>query len=647
MAKKQRKAARRENRESGPATRPPRNGPAQAPLPPGRYGLRGQATPYLLAILSALVLTLAFPPVEIAWLAYVALVPLMVMALRTPRPRTVFLAAWAGGTVFFAVNVWWIWPITAAGCIALIPYMGLYWALFAWGVRRFEDLIRLPLTLLAPVVWVPLEYLRGWMLTGMPWVYVGHSQYANTVLIQTADALGAYGPSFLVVMSAGLLADLILHPLIIRKTVSAPPPPAEFDADPAIRPTVEVRRVSRVLVAMMLLVATAWVGTVAYGYWRLGQAAPKPGPVVAGIQTVVPQDIKLAVKSEQMQTSEDIRKEIQRIIDLEHKMLGDQIDLTHQALAEADKEGLKVDLVVWPETMVPGIIGRAFLEHNPKVIEDYPDLQKLQARSRGYWTTIRDEARTVGAPILFGGHVADLKVQPDGLMTFTNQENTAFLIGPDTPPFAAEHTYAKAHLVPFGEYVPFKESWPWLHETLRGFTPYKYDYSLKPGAHDQKPFLLKFDGREARFQVAICYEDAMAYRVREMVRSDDPMRPKAVDFLVNISNDGWFAGSVELDQHLTLSAFRAVENRVPIVRSVNTGISALVDSSGRIEKVVEKNGSRRNVTGFITGRMAFDDRVAPYTRVGDLFAGGVIVALHGVIAACILRRLLRRKESSR
>jgi apolipoprotein N-acyltransferase len=225
--------------------------------------------------------------------------------------------------------------------------------------------------------------------------------------------------------------------------------------------------------------------------------------------------------------------------------------------------------------------------------------------------------------------------------------NTAFLVLPGSKEYAPAHAYSKVHLVPFGEYVPFKQSWPWLYGLLHGLSPYEHDYNLTPGAADQEPFVLRYgDGREARFQVPICYEDATADRVREMVRSGDPARPKAVDFLVNISNDGWFNGSVELDQHLNLCVFRAVENRVPIVRSVNTGISAIIDSEGRIQAVVERDGRRRNVTGEIVGRLALDDRAAPYTRIGDALALGCLAAAALLLAAALLVDLRNRRAAA-
>ncbi|MBE3096507.1 MAG: apolipoprotein N-acyltransferase [Planctomycetes bacterium] len=654
---RERRKEKRVGRQGGNAARGP-YGPHQAsraaggaPGPRLRRSLSALLRPYLLAILAAMLLTLAFPPMEISWLACVAPAPLLVMALRTRRPRTVFLAGWLGGLVFFILNMHWIWPITAAGCIALIPYLALYWAVFAWALRRIRAVLPVPLTVLAPVLWVPLEYLRAWLLTGLPWVFLGHTQYENIALIQISDALGAYGLSFLVMMAAGLVTDLLTVPLVVRR--AAPPgrdreaagaPEAQQGSSqpedaggltPAAR-----SHFSRVLAAMILLTVAAWAGTVAYGLWRLGQPTKRPGPVVATVQTCVPQEVKLEARLRQIQ-------------ELEQRMLQEQVDLTAAALAEARRKDLQVDLVCWPETMVPGIQNQEFLEADLAARLQDRDVAETfsfaQERSRRYWQKIRDTAAGAGCPILFGAHAVHIegayRLPGGGYMTRGPRYNSAFLVAPGSKHFAAEHAYAKAHLVPFGEYVPFKQSWPWLHALLGGFTPYDYDYSLTPGAHDPAPFVLKYGGAEARFQVPICYEDAMPYRVREMVRSDDPARAKAVDFLVNISNDGWFNGSVELDQHLNLCVFRAVENRVPIVRSVNTGISAIIDPEGRIETVVEKGGNRRYISGQTVGRLTLDDRAAPYTRIGDAFAMACAAAAGALAATALGRTVFRRKEA--
>ena len=272
----------------------------------------------------------------------------------------------------------------------------------------------------------------------------------------------------------------------------------------------------------------------------------------------------------------------------------------------------------------------------------------LQRRSQVYWKDIRATAREVKAPILFGGTTVMFEgaygLPNGGVMPLGRRFNTAFLVGPETKDYSTEGTYSKSHLVPFGEYMPFKDSFPPLYKLLQQFSPYPFDYSLTPGGHDQPPLAVRYDGGEARFQVPICYEDAMAYRIREIVRPREPGGRKAVDFLVNISNDGWFNGSIELDQHLNLCVFRAVENRVPIVRSVNTGISAIISPVGQIEAVVQdKGGNRRWLTGEICGRLTLDDRVAPYTLMGDVLALSCVAAsiILGAITVFISLRARR------
>ena len=620
-------------------------GKAGAARPPGDWGgpLRALARLFGPPVASALLLTLAFPPAEVSWLAYVALVPLLVTAARAHTTGDAFWAAMVGGAVFFGVNLYWVQPITTAGYAALVPYMALYWGTLAWLLRR-PVLARVPLAIRAPVIWVALEYFRGWCISGMPWIFVGHTQYENLVLIQTADVVGAYGPGFLCLMTSGLVADFLVRPLM--RPAAAPSPAAGASPAPAgPAPWVARPRFSRTLLAMAGVTAAAWAFTIGYGVWRLGQATLRPGPVVASVQTCVPQEVKLKARLEQIEQ-------------LEEQLMREQLDLTDASVADARQAGLKVDLVAWPETMVPGIMNRAFLEDDLDARlkdEGMREVFKyLQRRSRAYWSRVQQKSRDVGAPILFGAHAVEIesgyRLPGGGYLTRGPRYNTAFLLSPESKPYAADHSYAKAHLVPFGEYVPFKESWPWLHDLLRGFTPYNYDYSLTPGAHDQAPFVLKYGDEEARFQVAICYEDAMAYRVREMAAHADPR----LDFVVNISNDGWFVrgwfaenGSYELDQHLNLCVFRAVENRVAIVRSVNTGISALISPTGRIEQVVtDASGGRRNIPGRIVGRLTLDARRAPYTEVGDLFARVCLIATLSLVLPTALSLLRRRKESA-
>jgi apolipoprotein N-acyltransferase len=152
--------------------------------------------------------------------------------------------------------------------------------------------------------------------------------------------------------------------------------------------------------------------------------------------------------------------------------------------------------------------------------------------------------------------------------------------------------YDKMHLVPFGEYVPLYDVLP----IMKYFAPYEYDYSVQPGTR-QTHFSL---GRYS-FGAAICYEDTDPFLARRLVTPDASERP--VDFIVNSSNDGWFKGSSEHEEHLAIARFRAVESRRPVIRAVNLGVSAVIDSNGSVlppDTVAESNEPGKAPQGLET-----------------------------------------------
>jgi apolipoprotein N-acyltransferase len=223
--------------------------------------------------------------------------------------------------------------------------------------------------------------------------------------------------------------------------------------------------------------------------------------------------------------------------------------------------------------------------------------------------------------------------------------------------------YDKVHLVPFSEYVPFRHEWPWLHQTLRSFVP-DVMTQLEPGA-DFRIFRLTRDGKSWGVAAPICFEGTFDRVCRKMVVQNGK---KVADILANLSNDGWFVwkwfdgrGSTEQSQHLAQYCFRAVENRVPVVRAVNTGISASVDSCGRILAVIEQNGRREMVAGtlLLTDRaktpaevqvgpqVLVDSRLTLYSLYGDVVPLAICVAAIGVFAGMALRRpRVAKKETT-
>ncbi|HEY3789018.1 MAG TPA: apolipoprotein N-acyltransferase, partial [Urbifossiella sp.] len=183
--------------------------------------------------------------------------------------------------------------------------------------------------------------------------------------------------------------------------------------------------------------------------------------------------------------------------------------------------------------------------------------------------------------------------------------NSALLVTPDA---VKRGRYDKMHLVPFGEYVPFKETLPWL----QAFTPYENDYSCRPGEHWTRFPLTTHDGKHFTFGCLICYEDSDPYLARHYVASDP------VNFFVNISNDGWFKGTEEHEQHLAICRFRAVEARRSIVRAVNMGISCVIDSDGRVVALPKESWSAsKKVEGIVAADMPIDHRGSCYAAWGD------------------------------
>jgi len=167
--------------------------------------------------------------------------------------------------------------------------------------------------------------------------------------------------------------------------------------------------------------------------------------------------------------------------------------------------------------------------------------------------------------------------------------------------------YDKIHCIPFGEYVPFRDSLPWMKK----LAPYDFDYSVTPGVE-----LKRFPLGAFHFGVLICYEDTDADLARQYVRptADKP----AVDFLVNISNDGWFDGTSEHEEHLAICRFRAVECRRAVARAVNMGISAVIDGNGKVTDLPGSSWEKsKKVEAVLTASVPIDHRISLYARWGD------------------------------
>lgn len=580
---------------------------AQRVGPPALRPLGGEFVRVLLPYLLTFVgLTLIWQPLNWWPLAFVALAPWAIATCRTDRAWLAHWLSFLGGWGFFLYNIKWLNPVTGLGMAALAFYLAIYWVLAAWALRTGRRLGISPIWSL-PIVWVACEFLRAFVMSGLPWHFVGHAFATVLPLIQISDLGGAYAVSFLAVMASGVICEIWLWN----------------------RNKLPDHRRSGQLILGIVAFFGLLVATMGYGHWRLNQADQfTEGPRLA----VVQEDFPLVNKPPYGADPVTILKSY--------------LELAAQAAAEHP------DLLVLPETVWSGTQNKEFVEGERPVIDDRRVFiewtngryfhQMVLAFCRGnydiIWRTLQAQQQEIilpkqGPPVRMLVGAKSTELFPEQTYPRVKSYNSALFYEPTGQ---RDERYDKMHLVPFGEAVPFRFGrFHWLYRWLNQLSPFSHggevDYSLTPG-NEATVFPLEVDGRIWRFGVPICFEDVMPYVVRKFVWDG---ADKRVDFLINITNDGWFLHSEQLPQHFAICVFRAVENRVSIVRSVNTGISGFIDGNGQQSNMVlgedgrhfyydldqDGNQVRRGHIGYRVAHVSIDPRSSWYGQHGDWFAG--------------------------
>jgi apolipoprotein N-acyltransferase len=375
-------------------------------------------------------------------------------------------------------------------------------------------------------IWVALEWVRGWFLTGFPWNFLGTSQWRQVALIQVASVTGVYGISFLVCwVSTAMAASCI-----------------SVASDPANRRAwmAEVR-----LPMIVVLLCLGWGFHRAVNLRRDERGASATMLRLALVQPSIPQTLLWDPRESE-------------------RSFGVASRLTMSALET------KPDVVVWPE----GDFGLTR--------ENFASMTaRLAAAGVGWVFTATDVEETASG---------------------NRHYNAAFVTGPDG---RVRATYRKRRLVAFGEYVPFAETLPFL----RHLTPIGDGFAAGNSA-------VAFPMGLATASPVICFEDIFPHGVRGHVS-------ERTDFLLELTNDGWFGRSGAQWQHLANAVFRTVENGVALVRCTNNGITAWVDELGVVRDVLGESGDAVYREGFLTVRIPVRLGRAGdtwYGKHGDVFA---------------------------
>jgi apolipoprotein N-acyltransferase len=275
------------------------------------------------------------------------------------------------------------------------------------------------------------------------------------------------------------------------------------------------------------------------------------------------------------------------------------IRISEQALTN------QTDLLVWPEAGVP-----SYARWDTNI---YPAITNL-VRQHHVWLILGSD--DIGRP----ASPAD----PDKYEYY----NACFLVSPDGE-FVSR--YIKRNLVVFGEYIPLVRWLPFV----KWFTPIEGGFTSGTRA---VPFVL--DRPSVKISPLICFEDIFTQTAREAADDD-------TDFLVNLTNNGWFGDSSAQWQHAAAAVFRAVENGLPLVRCSNNGLTGWVDAHGRLRQIFRDDHGTIYGPGYLTVQIPLlspgEKRVPTfYHQHGDWF-GWSCVGITGIV---LLNRIVRRRRTS-
>jgi apolipoprotein N-acyltransferase len=566
----------------------------------------GERGRYLLAIVAGLLLAISFPKISVSGLAWIA-PGLMLLAAMGHKGWAAFRIGYVAGLTHHLASLYWLLeiPVKVApvvGWLALAAFLALYpatWVWVGWKIYPAKPSLASPQFSSARVIdagrtggKAALRLLDEFLCTTWPqrlgWTLCCAALWVTWEMVQARLFSGF--PWNLLGASQYRMVPLI-QIASVTGVYGVSFVVAWFSVSLLCAGAALMRQsgLGRGWAAELMLPLFVAVGTASFGF-RQSAHAPVPAAMlkIALIQPSIPQTVIW-----------DPKEAAARFHQLIH--------LSEQALTN------QPDLLVWPEAAVPSIFRW--------------DTNRVY-KGRTIYEATTDLARQHKVWLIMGADDVELHAEnPERVNYF----NSSFLINPAGEVLAS---YRKQRLVIFGEYVPLSRWLPFLKD----FTQVYGEFT--PG---KKPVTFHLPALNANISVLICFEDVFPHLARKHAGDN-------IDFLLNLTNNGWFGESAAQWQHAANAVFRAVENGLPLVRAANNGLTCWVDAQGRLHDVFFQDSDNIYKAGFkivqVPLRADQPPKMTVYRRYGDLF-GWICVGLGTLVVGCSLAKQKRHSVQTK
>ncbi len=545
-------------------------------------------SPLLWAVAAGLILASAFPKIGIAGAAWFA--PGLILFCGLARRASAFRIGYVAGLAHYLASLSWLLKIPVAffpilGWFALGAYLALFVAAWTWLCCR-----------LCPF---ELPFAQGGS-TGSKTDAQTESHSTNTRLRRIGWALGC-------------AASWVAMEMILARLFSGFPWNFLGASQYRQLPVIQIAAATGIYGVSFMIVwfSASLVGAVAVFVQSSGGARSSKMDLITPFLALAFVISYGVAKCTRPQSAERQLKIALVQPSIPQTLIWDSGKGTNrfQKLLELSERAVatKPDLVIWPEAAVPNLL----------------------RYDEATFATITGFARRHHVWMIVGADDAEPKKNPtpgDDADYF----NSSFLI---TPEGKLAGKYNKQHLVIFGEYVPLARWLPFL----KWLTPITSGFESGSG-----PVPFQLTAPRVRTSVLICFEDIFPHWVRSHVEPD-------TDFLVNITNDGWFGESAAQWQHAASAVFRTVENGLPLVRCANNGLTCWIDSRGGLHDPFLPNTTDAYGEGFKTVEVPIltegESRTETiYHRYGDWFGWSCVAIAALLLLKCIRLRSAKARE---